>query len=172
MQSHPFSSAKLRIANDHAASQTRRNEGEPGIKTGKEGSSAETLSPGIAPKAFYDLQRCPIRNGLAPILGKWPVLVLCHLSFGEHRYSELRGALPDISERMLSKTLKSLAEENLINRVAERGMPPKVTYSLTDSGSALLPALEQLMRWSIRHMYKPLSLHNHPVPDRPIQTAG
>ena len=107
--------------------------------------------PHIGPAAFYDREACPTRNVLAPLLGKWPVLILTHLSFGPHRYTELRGAVPDISERMLTKTLRILEAEEIVLRTQKRGMPPHVDYRLTAKGESLLPILEPLLHWGLKH---------------------
>lgn len=107
--------------------------------------------PNIGPAAFYDRQACPTRNVLAPLLGKWPILLLTHLSFGPHRYTELRGAIPDISERMLTKSLRILEAEGIVLRTEKRGMPPHVDYRLTAKGESLLPILEPLLHWGLKH---------------------
>jgi len=67
----------------------------------------ERKSPGIAPDIFYDVEFCPVRSVFASLGGKWSLLILSHLNFGTHRFSELLGAVPDISQRMLTQTLKA-----------------------------------------------------------------
>ena len=69
--------------------------------------------PGKAPQTFYDPTLCPIRNVLEAITDKWSMLVITHLKFGEHRFSELKRALPDISQRMLTLTLRNLERDGL-----------------------------------------------------------
>jgi len=130
---------------DRPASQT-----EPTTTNGAN-EKASLPNPGLAPAAFYDLDFCPMRNGLEGLLGKWPLLVITHLSFGKHRYNELRGAVPDISQRMLSKTLSALVRKGLVSRTQHRAMPPHVDYALTSSGIDFLSVLEPLLHWGLQH---------------------
>ena len=109
-------------------------------------------TPGIAPPIFYNLAACPIRNGAAVILKKWPALVVCHLSFGTHRFSELAGGLPDISQRMLTKTLRELERDGFVSRTVTASVPPRVDYDLTDLGRSLLPSLQSVLQWGARNM--------------------
>jgi len=108
-------------------------------------------SPKKAPDIFYNATLCPIRSVLGLLGRKWPSLILCHLSFGKHRFSELRGAIPDISQRMLSQTLKELERDGLINRDEQPGMPPRVEYELTQIGESYIEPLQAMMSWGARH---------------------
>ena len=107
--------------------------------------------PGYAPDHFYDREACPIRHALASYGGKWPALVLMHLSFGTHRFSELRGAIPDISQRMLTQTLRQLARDGMVSRTATASIPPRVDYALTDRGRSYLPVLEAGLSWAAQN---------------------
>ena len=104
--------------------------------------------PNFAPQHFYDVETCPVRHVLSGYGGKWPALVLMHLSFGTHRFSELRGAIPDISQRMLSQTLRNLARDGMITRKATPSIPPRVDYSLTPRGQGYLSVLETGIVWA------------------------
>jgi len=106
-----------------------------------------TTPPNIAPEIFYQQDACPIRHVLQPHLGKWPVLVLTHLSFGQHRFTELLRAVPDISQRMLTQTLRNLEKDGLISRHVTASIPPRVDYDLTKLGGTILPVLESLLAW-------------------------
>lgn len=110
--------------------------------------------PNIAPPIFYQQAACPIRNVLQAHLGKWPVLVLTHLSFGQHRFTELLHAIPDISQRMLTQTLRNLEKDGLISRHVTASIPPRVDYDLTELGSTILPALESLLAWGATYRAK------------------
>ncbi len=114
-------------------------------------SSKSYPAPNKAPDIFYAPDLCPIRGVLGHIGQKWPSLILCHLSFGTHRFSELRGAIPDISQRMLAKTLKTLERDGLVSRDACPGMPPRVDYSLTPLGDSYIEPLQNLMNWGARN---------------------
>lgn len=108
-------------------------------------------APGKAPAVFYDVNICPIRSVLGLLGRKWPSLVLCHLSFGTHRFSELRGAIPDISQRMLVQTLRELERDNLVIRDEQPGMPPRVDYALTPLGESYIEPLQAMISWGAEH---------------------
>jgi len=67
------------------------------------------------------------------------------------RYKELLKALPDISQKMLSSTLKRLDEDHLILREAYAEIPPRVEYSLTEMGKSLMPVIYMMIGWSQEH---------------------
>ena len=101
-----------------------------------------------------DLQypQCPIRNVLARFSDKWSLLILTTLhEKGTLRYSEVCKSIPDISQKMLSSTLKRLEEEGLISREAFAEIPPRVEYSLTRTGESLMPIVGELIDWSRLH---------------------
>lgn len=101
-----------------------------------------------------DLQypTCPIRNVLERISDKWSLLVLCSLEVKDDmRYKELMAAIPDISHKMLTNTLKHLAEDHLVVRKAYAEIPPRVEYSLTEMGKSLMPAIQQMIEWAQQH---------------------
>ena len=96
--------------------------------------------------------KCPIRNVLARIGDKWAMLVLYTLEqHGTMRFNDLYRGIPDISQKMLTATLRSLTEDGLIHRELFPGVPPKVEYSLTDRGRSLLPHLDSLIGWAIEN---------------------
>lgn len=108
-------------------------------------------APGKAPDIFYKEDLCPVRNLLGQLGKKWPSLILCHLSFGSHRFSELRGAIADISQRMLSQTLRELERDGLISRDMSPGVPPRVDYSLTPLGETYIEPLQVMLSWGAKH---------------------
>ena len=107
------------------------------------------ISPHKAPESFYDPVLCPVRNVLAQIGDKWSLLVITHLRFGSHRFSELLGALPDISQRMLTQTLRKLEREGLVLRTVTPTTPPRVDYELTELGESLIEPLGVLSEWAL-----------------------
>jgi len=115
------------------------------------GSKKTYPNPQKAPDVFYDITLCPIRSVLGLLGRKWPSLILCHLSFGAHRFSELRGAIPDISQRMLAQTLRELERDGLISREEKPGMPPRVDYALTQIGESYIEPLQEMMSWGARY---------------------
>ncbi|MEV7180645.1 helix-turn-helix domain-containing protein [Kitasatospora sp. NPDC093679] len=87
------------------------------------------------------------------LLGKrWTGLVVAVLSHGPGHFSELRRAIPGISERMLSDRLTELGEAGLVLREVDEGPPLRVRYRLTESGAALGPALTELRAWAERYL--------------------
>ena len=105
--------------------------------------------PNIAPDIFYDLEFCPVRSIYASLGGKWSLLILSHLNFGTHRFSELLGAVPDISQRMLTQTLRSLERDGMIIREARATIPPRVDYTITPLGRSFLKQMEGVLQWSL-----------------------
>ena len=92
---------------------------------------------------------CPIRNVLSRFSDKWSHLILLNLQGREKmRYKELLLSVPDISQKMLSGTLKRLEEDHLISRKAYAEIPPRVEYSLTTMGQSLMPALQPMIEWA------------------------
>lgn len=87
------------------------------------------------------------------LLGKrWSGLVVAVLSHQPAYFSELRRAIPGISERMLSDRLTELAEAKLVLRQVDEGPPLRVRYELTEAGRALRPALNELRDWAAAHL--------------------
>lgn len=98
---------------------------------------------------------CPIRNIFSRFSDKWSLLILYSLYGQEQmRYKDLRNAIPDISQKMLTSTLKSLEKNNLINRKAYAEIPPRVEYSLTETGRSFMPVFEQMLSWAQEHFEK------------------
>lgn len=97
--------------------------------------------------------RCPIRNVLSRIGDKWSMLVLFTLENNEcQRFKELQRNIPDISQKMLTATLKTLEADGLVRREAYAEVPPRVEYSLSDKGRSLLPLINNLLAWASENM--------------------
>ena len=97
---------------------------------------------------------CPIRNVLARICDKWSMLVIYTLSThreGPVRFNALRKLIPDISQKMLTSTLRTLEVDGYVNRKVYAEIPPRVEYSLTDLGTSLMPHLGNLIRWALEN---------------------
>ncbi|MFY8095435.1 MAG: winged helix-turn-helix transcriptional regulator [Niveispirillum sp.] len=95
-----------------------------------------------------DPARCPVRDLLDRIGDRWSILLLTMLAAGPMRFNALARAVPDISKRMLSQTLRTLETDGLIDRTVEPTVPPRVTYSLTPLGKSLMPPLLGLITWA------------------------
>ncbi|WP_407941843.1 winged helix-turn-helix transcriptional regulator [Methylobrevis albus] len=97
---------------------------------------------------YPDLAACPIRTVLDRLGDKWSTLIVITLAGRPHRFGELRRALPDISQRMLTQTLRELQRDGLIGRTVFPTTPPSVEYALTPLGTTLLGPLRELVRWA------------------------
>lgn len=96
---------------------------------------------------------CPIRNVVARFGNKWALLVVLVLSEnGNVRFNALSRMIPDISPRVLSGTLKTLEADGLVRRTVHPEVPPKVEYSLTETGLSLVPIIVQLTEWAQNNM--------------------
>jgi len=115
---------------------------------------------------------CGIDAALDVVSGKWKGLVLWELhAHGVRRFSELRRALPGVSEKMLAQHLREMEADGLVLRTVYAEVPPKVEYSLTESGAALNEALLPLGAWG-RERVRREGLEVAPVPEAPETAAG
>ena len=97
---------------------------------------------------------CPIRNVISRFGDKWSMLVLFLLHNSETgilRFNEIRRLMTDCSQKMLSQTLKNLEQSHLVHREVYPEVPPRVEYSLTDTGKSLMPAIMALIEWGKEH---------------------
>tara|TARA_B100000678_G_C18204844_1_gene500927 strand:- start:685 stop:1056 length:372 start_codon:yes stop_codon:yes gene_type:complete len=96
---------------------------------------------------------CPVRNVLDRIGDKWSILVMMILNEGEtFRFNELQKIIGDISQKMLTVTLRSLEADGLISRKVYPEVPPRVEYRLTDMGNSLIPHINNLVQWADEYM--------------------
>ncbi len=94
---------------------------------------------------------CPVRDVLDRLGDKWSALILVTLSQGRQRFNALARAVPDISRRMLTVTLRHLERDGIIWREVIPSTPPSVSYGLTPLGTSLMPPLTGLIAWAERH---------------------
>lgn len=96
---------------------------------------------------------CPIRNVISRFGDKWSILVLLTLKgFGVQRFKELQKNIPDISQKMLTETLRTLEADGLILRKAYPEVPPRVEYNLSERANTLIPLLNSLVSWASSNM--------------------
>ena len=96
-------------------------------------------------------QDCPIRNVLSRICDKWSLLVIYTLNAHNAepiRFNALRKLIPDISQKMLTSTLKTLEADGYVNRKVYAEVPPRVEYSLTHLSETLIPIMNSLIEWA------------------------
>ncbi|MGZ4032459.1 MAG: winged helix-turn-helix transcriptional regulator [Tumebacillaceae bacterium] len=91
---------------------------------------------------------------LEVIGGKWKCVILCHLTHGTKRTSELRRLMPTITQKMLTQQLRELEEDGIINRIIYNQVPPKVEYELSEYGWSLQGILNSLCSWGESHIIK------------------
>jgi DNA-binding HxlR family transcriptional regulator len=98
--------------------------------------------------------QCPVRNVLSRIGDRWSLLVLLalHEKAEAMRFSDLCKAIPDVSQKMLTSTLRKLEADDLLSRTIYPEVPPRVEYKLTKRGKTLIPLLNQLVDWSLNNM--------------------
>lgn len=97
---------------------------------------------------------CPIRNILAKICDKWSLLVIYTLNTtGKEsiRFKELQRKIPDISQKMLTVTLRTLEDDGYVTRTVYPEVPPRVEYALTPRAYSLLPHINALIEWALEH---------------------
>ena len=97
---------------------------------------------------------CPIRQVISLFGDNWSLLVLFLLNrsdTGVLRFNEMRRFMTDCSQKMLSQTLKNLEQSHLVHREVFPEVPPRVEYSLTETGRSLMPALSALIEWGKEH---------------------
>jgi DNA-binding HxlR family transcriptional regulator len=95
---------------------------------------------------------CPGRQVFNHIASRWGLLVILKLSRRALRFHALRDQIGDISEKMLSQTLKLLSRDGLITRSVEPSVPPKVTYELSALGHEAANLLKQIVEWLGKHI--------------------
>lgn len=98
---------------------------------------------------------CPLRNVLARLCDKWALLVIYILDRSGRecmRFKELKQQMPDISQRMLTMTLRTLEADGYITRTVFPEIPPRVEYALTERTKALKPILDSLLQWAVDNM--------------------
>ncbi|SFI49618.1 winged helix-turn-helix transcriptional regulator [Celeribacter neptunius] len=100
----------------------------------------------------FDFQACPVRQVLDHVAAKWTSLILLELENGPQRFNALGRALPDISKRMLTQSLRDLERDGLVRREVFDTKPPSVSYSLTDLGASFLTPLHGLIDWASEAM--------------------
>ena len=96
---------------------------------------------------------CHIRNVLSHICGKWSLLVIYVMRQRDSiRFNALHRAIPDISQKVLTSTLRSLETDGFITRQVYAEVPPRVEYSLTDRARSFIPLVESMIAWAQNNM--------------------
>jgi DNA-binding HxlR family transcriptional regulator len=120
-------------------------------------SSTHTDVPSISaaalptPVPLAEHELCPVSGLMSRIGDKWSLLVIALLAARRYRYNELHRSIEGISQRMLTRTLRALEDDGLIDRVVYPTVPPAVEYGLTPLGETLLVPLSALADWAVDH---------------------
>jgi DNA-binding HxlR family transcriptional regulator len=102
---------------------------------------------------------CPHRLVLEHVTSRWGTLVLIHLMDRPYRFSELRRAIGQVSEKMLAQTLQTLERDGLVHRDAKPVIPPRVDYSLTELGREAAEHVRTLTVWTEKRMDDVVKAH-------------
>ncbi len=108
-------------------------------------------------------ETCPVCRTAEIVCGKWTLLLVRDLAEGCSRFCELERSLAGISPRTLSLRLRALEEEGIVERHTYPEVPPRVEYSLTDKGRALLPIVEGMRNYGTRWLPQ-----SAPAPAEPV----
>ncbi|MFH0966967.1 MAG: helix-turn-helix domain-containing protein [Methanobacteriota archaeon] len=108
---------------------------------------------------------CPIRVSLLIIGGKWKPLILWHLKDGPQRFTHIQRSIPRITQMMLTKQLRELESDKIIERTMYHEIPPRVDYRLTDIGRSVFPVLCALYKWGKTYQEDVSGVTDYPCAD-------
>ena len=94
-----------------------------------------------------ELPACPVEITMELIGDKWKILIIRDLLTGKKRFGELRKSLTGISQKVLTNNLRDMEKSGLVHREVFAEVPPRVEYSLTDTGWSLQPILDSMVKW-------------------------
>ncbi len=94
-----------------------------------------------------ELPACPVEITMGLIGDKWKILIIRDLLTGTKRFGELRKSLTGISQKVLTNNLRDMEKSGLVHREVFAEVPPRVEYSLTDTGWSLQPILDSMVKW-------------------------
>lgn len=98
-----------------------------------------------------ELPACPVETTLLMISDKWKVLILRDLLDGTKRFSELRRSVGNVSQKVLTANLRQMERDGLVHREVFPEVPPRVEYSLTETGQTLQPVIEVMKDWGAQY---------------------
>jgi len=102
-------------------------------------------------KMGFTPANCPVRDVMDQVSGKWASLLLLELMEGPLRFGVIRRRIPDISQRMLTQTLRDLQRDGYVSRTVYPTQPPSVEYKLTELGESFSAPLCALVEWAERN---------------------
>lgn len=106
-------------------------------------------------------------QAISLVSDQWFILIVHALMSGRKRYAELQRAIPDVSKKMLTQTLRRMERDGLVERTVYPVVPPHTEYALTPLGETLVPPLQALCRWANEHFDEVLARRAAPAPPDP-----
>ena len=100
------------------------------------------------------LPACPVETTLMLISDRWKVLIIRDLMDGTKRFGELKKSIGSISQKVLTSNLREMEADGLVNRKVYAEVPPRVEYTLTDTGYSLKPILDAMVEWGLEYKRK------------------
>lgn len=101
-----------------------------------------------------ELPACPVETTLMLISNRWSVLILRDLLDGTKRFGELKKSIGNVSQKVLTANLRSMEESGLLTRKVYPKVPPRVEYTLTETGYSLAPILDAMKEWGSEYKSK------------------
>ena len=101
-----------------------------------------------------ELPACPVETTLMLIGDKWKVLILRDLMDGTKRFGELKKSIGTVSQKVLTAQLRDMEEKGLLSRKVYAEVPPRVEYTLTETGCSLKPILDAMGTWGADYQAK------------------
>jgi len=103
----------------------------------------------------YDPHKlCPVYITQNVLMGKWKLAILWYLSQQTRRFGELQRLMSDVSRGVLTQQLRELEGDYLVHREVYKEVPPKVEYSLTETGKSFIPIMMKIMEWGAGYIKK------------------
>ncbi len=99
----------------------------------------------------------PVKDALDILNGKWKIPIILSLSFGVKRFKQIQREIPGLTPKMLSKELKDLEINGLLERRVYDSLPVSVEYEITPYGNTLKPLIGELHKWGSKHRKKIIS---------------
>ncbi|MCI8404206.1 MAG: helix-turn-helix transcriptional regulator [Clostridia bacterium] len=101
-----------------------------------------------------ELPACPVETTLMLISNRWKVLIIRDLLSGTKRFGELKKSVGNISQKVLTSNLRSMEDDGLLMREIFPEVPPRVEYTLTETGYSLKPVLDSMVDWGLAYKMK------------------
>lgn len=107
---------------------------------------------GLEEKKSVGIPECPVTYTMSKIGGKWKPIIIYLITKGANRFGVLQRGIVGISKQMLTKQLRELEKDGILNRKIYAEIPPRVEYSLTELGESLLPVIGSMRTWGEKNM--------------------